>query len=450
MIPFLSTDAAPQAPPPARARAEQPDASGAPQFGVLLEQTFGEGGDVVSRVPEDALLKGEDVPEGEADLTLPKTKGDDVAVLPVAAPAMAGAEEAKARTEPGAERRLWTEVPGQHPSTRAKADTTSGSNGWQAGAATTQGRELSQNTSASPQVIGPNTGMIDPDGRGLMPETIGSDRRPGLVDDKVIASGTSKSVSAAAAMTSNDRVHGLPAALDPLRHPAGKAGAGPQETRAAKSATEAPPRLGVAEAEAPRVNTPQQHTPPPGSATLVEAFQNKGFDHDKGARPLDPMIGLSAGGAERVLAQQHAALQGSAGHAPPPDMARNAAAQMAVAITQGAGRPTEIALYPEELGRVRMALTAVENSVSLTVFADRPETVDLLRRHIDVLAQEFRALGYVDIQFQFGGGGGTEHDTENGGSAGPATPDPAPQAEPSDVAHPSKLSVPAGRVDLRL
>lgn len=78
---------------------------------------------------------------------------------------------------------------------------------------------------------------------------------------------------------------------------------------------------------------------------------------------------------------------------------------MAAHITQHVGRVTEIALNPEELGRVRMAMTAVDASITLSVLAERPETADLLRRNIDMLAQEFRALGYDDISFSFGDNG---------------------------------------------
>jgi hypothetical protein len=112
---------------------------------------------------------------------------------------------------------------------------------------------------------------------------------------------------------------------------------------------------------------------------------------------------LAASTADRPAVSQASAPAVSA-QAASPEMARHAASQMAVAITQSGGRATEIALNPEELGRVRMSLSAGEASVSLTVFADRPETVDLLRRHIEILAQEFRALGYADIQFTFSSG----------------------------------------------
>lgn len=115
------------------------------------------------------------------------------------------------------------------------------------------------------------------------------------------------------------------------------------------------------------------------------------------------LTGLAASTADRPVVS-HASAPVVSAQAASPDMARHAANQMAVAISQSGGRSTEIALNPEELGRVRMSLSAAEASVSLTVFADRPETVDLLRRHIEILAQEFRALGYADIQFTFSSG----------------------------------------------
>ncbi len=93
-----------------------------------------------------------------------------------------------------------------------------------------------------------------------------------------------------------------------------------------------------------------------------------------------------------------------------PEMARQVAQQIAVSVTNAGGRTTEIALNPEELGRVRMTMSVTEGSVTLHVSAERPETQDLLRRHIDVLAQEFRDLGYSSIDFSFGDQG--EHNDD--------------------------------------
>ncbi|MCG3269120.1 flagellar hook-length control protein FliK [Yoonia sp. I 8.24] len=84
------------------------------------------------------------------------------------------------------------------------------------------------------------------------------------------------------------------------------------------------------------------------------------------------------------------------------DTARHVASQIAVAVTERAGRPTEISLNPEELGRVRMTMSVIDAAITLTVSAERQETTDLLRKHIETLSQEFRELGYNDISFSFG------------------------------------------------
>jgi flagellar hook-length control protein FliK len=102
-----------------------------------------------------------------------------------------------------------------------------------------------------------------------------------------------------------------------------------------------------------------------------------------------------------------------AGHAPPSltqapltqvDTARHVASQIAVAVIDRAGRPTEISLSPGELGRVRLTMSTVDTAITLTISAERQETTDLLRKHIETLTQEFKDLGYNDISFTFGQG----------------------------------------------
>ncbi len=85
-----------------------------------------------------------------------------------------------------------------------------------------------------------------------------------------------------------------------------------------------------------------------------------------------------------------------------PETARQVAAQIAIAVNTTPNKTTEIALNPEELGRVRLSLSAADGAIVLNVLAERPETQDLLRRNIDLLAQEFRQLGYTSISFSFG------------------------------------------------
>lgn len=64
----------------------------------------------------------------------------------------------------------------------------------------------------------------------------------------------------------------------------------------------------------------------------------------------------------------------------------------------------EISLNPEELGKLRLSLTSVEGALTLSISADRSDTLDLLRRHADDLGRQFSDLGYDDIEFQFHGG----------------------------------------------
>jgi hypothetical protein len=67
-------------------------------------------------------------------------------------------------------------------------------------------------------------------------------------------------------------------------------------------------------------------------------------------------------------------------------------------------RPVEISLSPEELGRVRLSVSPSDAGLTVNVLAERPETLDLMRRHIHVLEQEFQALGYEGVAFSFDDG----------------------------------------------
>lgn len=92
----------------------------------------------------------------------------------------------------------------------------------------------------------------------------------------------------------------------------------------------------------------------------------------------------------------------------------------------------EIALNPDELGRVRMTLSRTEHGMTVAIMADRPETLDLMRRHIDQLTAEFHRLGYTDIGFSFGS------DTQQGrDSEDRHRQDPSFAAVPADNTQPT-------------
>lgn len=62
----------------------------------------------------------------------------------------------------------------------------------------------------------------------------------------------------------------------------------------------------------------------------------------------------------------------------------------------------ELSLAPAELGRLHMAITQDGDQVRVTLTAERPETLELLRRNADQLAQEFRQAGFAGSSLSFG------------------------------------------------
>lgn len=83
------------------------------------------------------------------------------------------------------------------------------------------------------------------------------------------------------------------------------------------------------------------------------------------------------------------------------ELARQVAVQLATAATTD-GRSVDLRLNPEELGRVRLLMSPSEGGISVAIMAERGETLDLMRRHINLLENEFREMGYDDVKFSFG------------------------------------------------
>lgn len=111
------------------------------------------------------------------------------------------------------------------------------------------------------------------------------------------------------------------------------------------------------------------------------------------ALPLQPMPGVS-GSANPPAG-------GFVGGQPVAHVAASIAAQIAVAVSGDRTGSTDIRLSPQELGRVRLSLVTHDSAIAVAIFAERPETAELMRRHIDILAQEFRAMGFDDVTFSF-------------------------------------------------
>ncbi|GAB5436085.1 flagellar hook-length control protein FliK [Falsiruegeria mediterranea] len=134
-----------------------------------------------------------------------------------------------------------------------------------------------------------------------------------------------------------------------------------------------------------------------------------------------------------------------------PVLAQSVGAQLAEQLAKRPQGTIGIMLNPEELGRVQMAVNASESVVAISITAERPETLDLMRRHVDQLIEEFRQMGYEGVDLAFSGGGSTHDDSQNTPSSNviSATSDGADNAIGPNEENPDRPGQQVG-VDMRL
>jgi flagellar hook-length control protein FliK len=133
--------------------------------------------------------------------------------------------------------------------------------------------------------------------------------------------------------------------------------------------------------------------------------------------------------------------------APPPATVAHIVAAITHAASDGE-RTTEVALSPEELGRVRLRLSAAEGHLIVTVSADRTETINLLRRNIETLAQDLHDSGYPDAQILFAQNGPHPEDRQPQPSRAVTRPEPGTE-DASDT--PRAVPPTSGeRLDMRI
>jgi hypothetical protein len=124
------------------------------------------------------------------------------------------------------------------------------------------------------------------------------------------------------------------------------------------------------------------------------------------------------------------------------------AGQITAALVQTEGKATEIALAPEELGRVRLRLepdAANPDRMVVMISIERPETLDLFRRNAAELTDALRQAGYggVDIGFGRERGNDTPQRDDRSGQMVDAAPDAHPIA-------PAATRLAGASLDLRL
>lgn len=131
--------------------------------------------------------------------------------------------------------------------------------------------------------------------------------------------------------------------------------------------------------------------------------------------------------------------------------ARAIMAQVADAIVTAQKDHLEIALSPEELGRVRMIVTGADRAAQVTVWVERPEVMDLLRRNANLLLQHFEEAGLGGAAFVF-------REDRQGSGAGPDDTARRPRDDMSgmptaSIAHAVSLRTTVSgerRIDIRL
>lgn len=130
-------------------------------------------------------------------------------------------------------------------------------------------------------------------------------------------------------------------------------------------------------------------------AVALQAFEDV-TEEDVGGTDL-PVSGTSSNGAlqaNQVGGTQHQPLN----RADPGAVIR----QVAEAFARLSDQTVELRLAPEELGRVRMYMHSGEHGLVVNIQADRTETLDLMRRHVDELARNLADAGYENAGFTFG------------------------------------------------
>lgn len=118
-------------------------------------------------------------------------------------------------------------------------------------------------------------------------------------------------------------------------------------------------------------------------------------------------------------------------------------------VTEGFARladgSVDIRLSPEELGHVRLHMMQSESGLTVHITADRPETLDLMRRHIDQLARDLAEAGYEGAEFSF-----AEGSSDQDGRSAPRSGGPAADPAETPTAHDPAQAPVADGLDLRV
>lgn len=129
------------------------------------------------------------------------------------------------------------------------------------------------------------------------------------------------------------------------------------------------------------------------------------------------------------------------------------AAQISTALSRLADGSTELALAPEELGKVRLKLkpdVAHPDRMVVMITFERPETLELFRKHAGELADALRAAGYAGADIGFGQDSGSASGSDRRDRPAPTASDAAFRPDTPGIAPPTARLGAGASLDLRL
>ncbi|WP_333818271.1 flagellar hook-length control protein FliK [Tabrizicola sp.] len=197
------------------------------------------------------------------------------------------------------------------------------------------------------------------------------------------------------------------------------------------------------------VISPPKRLPPPATGLLQQAADlASADDHQSEELVVVGLPGLAAGRPGNPGAPATVPGPGPA-TLPAPQIAH----QIGSALSHAADGSTELALSPDELGKVRLKLKPdaihPDRMVVMITF-ERPETLELFRRHAGELADALRSAGYAGADIGFGQEGSFASGEGRQGPAPSPEPDSPPRPRAADTTPTPARALAGDSLDLRL
>ncbi|MEI4485035.1 flagellar hook-length control protein FliK [Frigidibacter sp. MR17.14] len=246
---------------------------------------------------------------------------------------------------------------------------------------------------------------------------------------------------------------------------AGPAPAAPLSTSTCAAASAAP-AAATAERPSPPARTPiarrsDAASPPPTLSSLDQGLPATAPDQTAAQTSALPTAGgptvgpLAVETTRPVLPARHDAPPAPAQAALPAATAEPVwpGPQISAKVRHMQGHTVEIELSPRELGHLKMSMLSGQDGMTVAIHVERAETLDLLRRHVDQLAKDFRDAGMSDVNFFFS----QNRSSHSDGRQPPLQPLPEEPAltparqpiSPNSLPHSAQPSA-TGALDLRL